>query len=136
MSWKVAQALLLSLYIKKKWAAKQTETILVREKKMPYVYNWVDKLQNIYCGYFSGLALWIILIFFFCLPEISKFPTLNMCFFHNEKKIKNLKYLLAKSDTSYYACDCERASISFSKLPYFSSSLNFMLRALSFLSVH
>lgn len=33
MSWKVAQALLLSLYIKKKWAAKQTETILVREKK-------------------------------------------------------------------------------------------------------
>ena len=107
-----------------------------KRKKMPYVYNWVDKLQNIYCGYFSGLALWIISIFFFCLPEISKFPTLNMCFFHKEKKIKNLKYLLAKSDSPYYACDCERASISFSKFPYFSSSLNFRLRALSFLSLY
>ena len=33
MSWKVAQALLLHLLKKKKWAAKQTETLLAREKK-------------------------------------------------------------------------------------------------------
>lgn len=33
MSWKVPQASLLSLYIKKKWAAKQTETILATERK-------------------------------------------------------------------------------------------------------
>lgn len=35
---------------------KQTDTTRVRKKKMPYVYEWVDKLQNIYCGYFGGLA--------------------------------------------------------------------------------
>ena len=69
-----------------------------KRKKMPYVYNWVDKLQNIYCGYFSGLALWIISIFlplrsrtgkaetfFLSLSVLSSF-LLHLCYFHDNSR--------------------------------------------------